>query len=117
MIQEILIALDHSTLYSLLSLYIYIYIYNKEIKTKKKSSKYSEIILYKKTARLQIMLCSKLTWEKEDVTCVHTWNLCSAFNPSKGANSYTHTHPEQWAANAAAPGASVPCSRSPQSWY
>ncbi len=37
MIQEILIALDHLTLYSLLSLYIYIY--NKEIKTKKKEFK------------------------------------------------------------------------------
>ncbi len=46
----------------------------------------------------------------------HTWNLCFAFNPSKcthtqqwEVNKHTHTHtvnthPEQWAANAAAPG-------------
>ncbi len=38
----------------------------------------------------------------------HTWNLCSAFNPSK-VHTHTHTavntHPEQWAAiYAAAPG-------------
>ncbi len=40
----------------------------------------------------------------------HTRNLCSAFNPSKvhtHSSEHTHTvntHPEQWAANAAAPG-------------
>ncbi len=40
----------------------------------------------------------------------HTRNLCSAFNPSKCTHTVvnTHTpvttHPEQWAANAAAPG-------------
>ncbi len=39
----------------------------------------------------------------------HTRNLCSAFNPSKcthtAVNTHTvNTHPEQWAANAAAPG-------------
>ncbi len=43
----------------------------------------------------------------------HTWNLCSAFNPSKvhthsSEHTHTHTvntHPEQWAAiYAAAPG-------------
>ncbi len=45
----------------------------------------------------------------------HTRNLCSAFNPSKCTHSSEHTHthththtvnshPEQWAANAAAPG-------------
>ncbi len=38
----------------------------------------------------------------------HTRNLCSAFNPSKCThtvvNTHTvNTHPEQWAANAAAP--------------
>ncbi len=44
------------------------------------------------------------------VTCgqgmvTHTRNLCSAFTPSKCAHTHTHTHtPEQWAANAAAPG-------------
>ncbi len=32
----------------------------------------------------------------------HTWNLCSAFNPSKCTHSSEHL--EQWAANAAAPG-------------
>ncbi len=35
----------------------------------------------------------------------HTWNLCSAFNPSKCTHTHTvTTHPEQWAANVAAPG-------------
>ncbi len=34
----------------------------------------------------------------------HTWNLCSAFNPSKCTLTVVNTHPEQWAANAAAPG-------------
>ncbi len=40
----------------------------------------------------------------------HTRNLCSAINPSKvhtHSSEHTHTvntHPEQWAANAAAPG-------------
>ncbi len=35
----------------------------------------------------------------------HTWNLCSAFNPSKCTHTHTvvNIHPEQWAANAAAP--------------
>ncbi len=38
----------------------------------------------------------------------HTWNLCSAFDPSKcthtAVNTHTvNTHPEQWAANAVAP--------------
>ncbi len=47
----------------------------------------------------------------------YTWNLCSAFNPSQcthtavsSEHTHTHTHtmnthPEQWAANAAASGA------------
>ncbi len=38
----------------------------------------------------------------------HTQNVCSAFNPSKCTHTHTHTvvntHPEQWAANTAAPG-------------
>ncbi len=34
----------------------------------------------------------------------HTWNLCSAFNPSKCTHTVVNTHLEQWAANAAAPG-------------
>ncbi len=34
----------------------------------------------------------------------HTENLCSAFNPSKCTHTVVNTHPEQWAANAAAPG-------------
>ncbi len=33
----------------------------------------------------------------------HTRNLCSAFNPSKCTHN-VNTHPEQWAANVAAPG-------------
>ncbi len=53
----------------------------------------------------------------------HTWNLCSAFNPSK----CTHTHSSEHTPGAVgsqccgargAVGGSVPCSRvSPQSWY
>ncbi len=31
----------------------------------------------------------------------YTWNLCSAFNPSKCTHTM-NTHPVQWAANAAA---------------
>ncbi len=27
-----------------------------------------------------------------------TWNLCSAFNPSKCTHTVVNTHPEQWAA-------------------
>ncbi len=34
----------------------------------------------------------------------HTWNLCSAFNPSKCTHTVVNIHLEQWAANAAAPG-------------
>ncbi len=34
----------------------------------------------------------------------HTRNLCSAFNPSKCTHTVVNIHPEQWAANAAAPG-------------
>ncbi len=34
----------------------------------------------------------------------HTWNLCSAFNPSKCTHTVVNIHQEQWAANAAAPG-------------
>ncbi len=34
----------------------------------------------------------------------HTWNLCSAFNPSKCTHTVVNIHPEQWAANAVAPG-------------
>ncbi len=34
----------------------------------------------------------------------HTWYLCSAFNPSKCTHTVVNIHPEQWAANAAAPG-------------
>ncbi len=33
----------------------------------------------------------------------HTRNLCSAFNPSKCIHTVVNIHPEQWAANAAAP--------------
>ncbi len=37
--------------------------------------------------------------------CVaHTWNLCSAFNPSKCTHTVVNIHLEQWAANATAPG-------------
>ncbi len=32
------------------------------------------------------------------------WNLCAAFNPSKCTHTAVNTHPEQWAANATAPG-------------
>ncbi len=52
----------------------------------------------------------------------HTWNLCSAINPSKvhtHSSEHAHTvntHPEQWAVRGAV-GGSVPCSRSPLSWY
>ncbi len=35
---------------------------------------------------------------------IHTRNLCSAFNPSKCTHIAVNTHPEQWAANAVAPG-------------
>ncbi len=56
---------------------------------------------------------------ESEVTCGQVWwpvrNLCSAFNPSKcthtqqWTHTHTHTHtvnthPEQWAANAVAPG-------------
>ncbi len=34
----------------------------------------------------------------------HTWNLCSAFNPSKCTHTVVNMHLEQWAANAVAPG-------------
>ncbi len=34
----------------------------------------------------------------------HTRNLWSAFNPSKCTHTVVNTHPEQWTANAAAPG-------------
>ncbi len=34
----------------------------------------------------------------------HTWNLCSAFNPSKCTLTAVNTHPEQWEASVAAPG-------------
>ncbi len=34
----------------------------------------------------------------------HTWNLCSAFNPSKCTHTVVNIHLEQWSANAAAPG-------------
>ncbi len=104
---------------------------------------------------------------KKRKTCGQVWcpilgNLCSAFNPLKCTHTVVNTHPEQWAANAAAPGeqlgvrclaqghlsrgieggerswgfgallkdtsvvvlkveravgGSVPCSRTPQSWY
>ncbi len=43
------------------------------------------------------------------ITLVHMnfevthWNFCSAFNPSKCTHTVVNTHPEQWAANAAAP--------------
>ncbi len=51
----------------------------------------------------------------------HTWNLSSAFNPSKCTLTAVNTHPEQWAAMLRRPGSSWgigPCSRvSPQSWY
>ncbi len=50
-----------------------------------------------------------LAYKNKKVT--HTWNLCSAFNPSKmhtHSSEHTNTvntHPEQWAAiYAAAPG-------------
>ncbi len=44
----------------------------------------------------------------------HTWNLCSAFNPSKCA----HTVNSQCCGARGAVGGSMPCSRvSPQSWY
>ncbi len=34
----------------------------------------------------------------------HTWNLCSAFNPSKCTHTVVNIHLEQWAANAVEPG-------------
>ncbi len=34
----------------------------------------------------------------------HTWNLCSAFNPSMCTHTVVNIHLEQWAANAAVPG-------------
>ncbi len=47
----------------------------------------------------------------------HTQNSCSAFNPSAHTQQWTHL--EQWAAIlcCGAVGGSVPCSRTPQSWY
>ncbi len=53
----------------------------------------------------------------------HTWNLCSAFNPSKcthTAVSSEHTHGavgSQCCGARGAVGGSVPCSRALQSWY
>ncbi len=59
----------------------------------------------------------------------HTWNLCSASNPSKvhthGSehrhNVHTHTHgavgSNLCCGTRGAVGGSVPCSRAPQSWY
>ncbi len=61
-------------------------------------------------------LASSWKWKWSDVWPIivtHTRNLCSAFNPSKWTHTHIHTHththtmnthPEQWAANAAAPG-------------
>ncbi len=46
-------------------------------------------------------------WKWSDVwpsMVTHTRNLCSAFNPSMCTHTVLNTHPEQWAANAAAPG-------------
>ncbi len=60
-------------------------------------------------------------FELFEVMCGRGINLCSAFNPSKCTHTqqWTHTHPEQWAANAAAPGEQlgVRSRVSPQSWY
>ncbi len=63
----------------------------------------------------------------------HTWNSCSAFNPSKSAHTYqkcththTHTHREHTPGAVGSHlccgargtvGGLVPCSRAPQSWY
>ncbi len=44
---------------------------------------------------------SDMKWHPSMVT--HTQNVCSSFNPSKCTHT-VNTHPEQWAANAAAPG-------------
>ncbi len=60
---------------------------------------------------------------ESEVTCgdPYSYNLCSAFNPSKCAHTHTHTHtrssgqPMLWR-----PGSSCgfgSCSRAPQSWY
>ncbi len=71
--------------------------------------------------------------ERKGRVASHTWNLCSAFNPSKcthtavsSEHTHTHTHCEhtpgavgsQCCGARGAVGGSVPCSRvSPQLWY
>ncbi len=62
----------------------------------------------------------KWKWKWRDMwpsMVTHTRNLCSAINPSKvHTHSSEHTHHLCCGARGAV-GGSVPCSRSPQSWY
>ncbi len=78
---------------------------------------------------LYFEMYSKIKVKKIEMTYGQVWshtrNSCSAFNPSKACahahtHTHTHTHTQSSGQPLRHPGSSwgsVPCSRSPQSWY
>ncbi len=53
---------------------------------------------------IALMCVCMIGYDEWPSMVTHTQNLCSAFNPSKCTLTEVNTHPEQWAAIAAASG-------------